>query len=93
MDDDNATTPAQATAKRGRKPKLPVNDKIAALRVELAAAEAEAREAQKAKAGIVGEVVIEAMREKPDFARDIVALLRSRVKSARDKAAIADLLL
>ena len=78
---------------RGRKPRLPVTDKIAALRAELAAAEAEAREAEKAKAAIVGGVVIQAMRDNPDFAHQVVTLLRERIKGARDKAAIAELLL
>jgi len=85
--------PDNATTKRGRKTKLPVTDKIAALRAELAAAEAEAKQAEKAKAAIVGEVIIEAMRGDPTLAGQIAALLKAKVKSARDKSTIADLLL
>jgi len=84
---------APAAPKNGRKSKLPISDKIALLRAELAQAEADAREAQKARATIVGSVVIEAMGENPAFASEVVALLRSKVKGARDKAAIAELLL
>jgi hypothetical protein len=42
---------------------------------------------------IVGSIIIEAMREDQALAGQVVALLKSKVKSARDKAAIADLLL
>jgi hypothetical protein len=99
MDTGNSPAPSATgdavtdLAKRNRKTKIPISDKIALLRAELAQAEADAREAHKARATIVGSIVIEAMEENPTFASEVVALLRSKVKSARDKAAIAELLL
>jgi hypothetical protein len=79
--------------KAGPKPRPAVTDKIAALEAQLAAAKAEAKEAAKARATIVGLAVVEAMKDDAAFARQIAALLKVRVKGARDKAAIADLLL
>jgi hypothetical protein len=76
-----------------RKAKPAVTDKIAALEAQLAAARAEAREAAKARATIVGAAVIDAMKTDVEFARAVAAHLKTKVKGARDKANIADLLL
>jgi hypothetical protein len=97
MDMDNPPprpgSPSGNPQKGGRKLKVPITDRIAALREELSRAEADAREAHKAKAAVVGAVVIEAMKESPELAAQVVAILKAKVKGARDKATIADLLL
>jgi hypothetical protein len=66
---------------------------VAALRAELAAAEAEAREHERQRAAIVGSVVIQAMTESSDLKATVVKLLRDKVKGARDKTLIAGLLI
>jgi hypothetical protein len=95
MDLKASSKPSSGPTERhqGRRPKPPVIDKIAALEAQLAAARAEAREAAKARATIVGAAVIDAMKDDSDFARSVVARLKTRVKGSRDKATIADLLL
>ena len=85
-------SPNTPPARRGRKPGLTIVDKVANLKAQLAEAEAKARETEKERAGIVGKVAIEGMRENEEFASLVRALLRDKVRSARDKAAIADLL-
>jgi hypothetical protein len=85
--------PGPSDSNAGRRPKPAVTDKIAALEAQLAAARAEAREAAKARATIVGAAIIDAMKEDADFARTVVAHLKLKVKGARDKATIADLLI
>ena len=85
--------PTESSAKRGRRPRAPVSEKIAALQAQLAEARIEAREAEKAKAAIVGAALVAAMKDDPEFRSAAVAQLRTRVTNARDKAAIADLLI
>ena len=87
------TSSTMPPVKSSRKPKPPITDKIAALRAELAQAEAEAVEAEKTKAAIVGAAVVAAMRDDPALTRQVAELLRAKVKTARDKAAIAEFLL
>lgn len=90
----NTEQPADIVPKRlGRKPRAAVTEKIATLEAQLIAARAEAREVARARATIVGAAVIEAMGDSPEFARRVVEQLRERVRSARDRTAIADLLL
>ena len=93
---DVAPSPAPAinqAKKPGRKPALPPSEKVAALKAQLAAAEAEEREARKERAAIVGLALIEAMHESPEFAALARQHLKVKIKGARDKASIADLLI
>lgn len=80
-------------AKRGRKPSLPVSEKVAALRAQLAQAEAEERQAKKEQAAIVGAALIEAMRESGEFKASALVHLKAKVKTPKDKASIAELLI
>ena len=82
----------KGVAKGGRPPKGAPVDRIAKLRAELAAAEAEAKEAEDAKALIVGRAVIEAMKAAPAFKVEVEKHLKDRVKKSRDFAAISNLL-
>ena len=95
MSSDVPTTPAGKGVERkpGPRSKPAVTDKIATLEAQLAAVKAEAKEMAKARATVVGLAVVEAMKNDPALAKQIAALLKARVKGARDKAAIADLLL
>ncbi len=79
--------------KSGPRSKPAVTDKIATLEAQFAAAKAEAKEMAKARATVVGLAVVEAMKDDPALAKQIAALLKARVKGARDKATIAHLLL
>lgn len=87
----NDSAPA-SDMKPARKPRPSPQDKIAVLKAQLAAAEAEAKEAEAMKANIVGRHIIAAMHDDPALAAQISALLRDRVRNARDRAAIASLL-
>jgi hypothetical protein len=94
-DQTEAPSPAAASSrgKPGRKPALPIIDKIATLKAQLAEAEAEAREQEKERDSIVGRIVIQAMTDDSDLKAAIVKLLRDKVKGARDKTLIAELLI
>ena len=85
--------PPESSAKRTHRPRAPVSEKIAALKEQLAQARIEAREAERTKATIVGVALVAAMKDHPEFRSAAVAQLRTRVTNARDKAAIADLLI
>ena len=92
---DNQAAPAPSSSgnKRGRKPSLPVSEKVAALRAQLAQAEAEERQAKKEQAAIVGAALIEAMRESGEFKASALVHLKAKVKTPKDKASIAELLI
>ncbi len=87
------SSPAVSVVKKTRKYAASVSDKIAALKAQLALAEAEEKAARKEQAAIVGAALIQAMTENPEFRAAALVHIRAKVKSPRDKATIADLLL
>lgn len=83
----------EPTKRRGRPAAGSITDKIAALEAQLAAAKAEAKEADTRRAAIVGRVVIDAFAKDEDLAKRVRDLLRDKVKNPRELADIAPLLM
>lgn len=89
---ENREAQNQTKAKRGRPGALPISDKIASLEAQLAAAKAEAKEAEYRRFAIVGRVVLDAAAKDQNFNKLVRELLRTKVKGQRDLADIAPLL-
>ena len=82
----------ETTKRRGRPAAGSITDKIASLEAQLAAAKAEAKEADTRRAAIVGKVVIDALTKDPELAKRVRDLLRAKVKNPREVADISPLL-